>query len=90
MPVPKTAGKKKKRKRKKKKAQPVQQPETEDSDAEESDSHEDDSGQESRKAYKKGGYHPVQIGENFGDKYKVVSKLGWGHFSTVWLAKSLV
>ncbi|OBZ85449.1 Protein kinase dsk1 [Choanephora cucurbitarum] len=37
--------------------------------------------------YKKGGYHPVVIGERFdNNRYIVVRKLGWGHFSTVWLA----
>ena len=37
--------------------------------------------------YCKGGYHPVEIGETFKeDRYTVVRKLGWGHFSTVWLA----
>ncbi|OMJ08145.1 Protein kinase dsk1 [Smittium culicis] len=37
--------------------------------------------------YKIGGYHPVKIGERFkNNRYKVVRKLGWGHFSTVWLA----
>ncbi|KAJ2879006.1 serine/threonine protein kinase, CMGC [Coemansia aciculifera] len=37
--------------------------------------------------YCKGGYHPVKIGDIFkGQQYKVVRKLGWGHFSTVWLA----
>ncbi|KAJ2797104.1 serine/threonine protein kinase, CMGC, partial [Coemansia furcata] len=37
--------------------------------------------------YCKGGYHPVKIGDIFkGEQYKVVRKLGWGHFSTVWLA----
>ncbi|BFZ61341.1 serine/threonine protein kinase, CMGC [Saitoella coloradoensis] len=36
--------------------------------------------------YKKGGYHPVQIGETYRNgRYTVVRKLGWGHFSTVWL-----
>lgn len=38
--------------------------------------------------YIKGGYHPVKIGDVFSDgRYVVVRKLGWGHFSTVWMAK---
>ncbi|EJU05906.1 kinase-like protein [Dacryopinax primogenitus] len=38
--------------------------------------------------YVRGGYHPVHIGDSFSDgRYVVVRKLGWGHFSTVWLAK---
>ncbi|KAH9857387.1 kinase-like domain-containing protein [Lenzites betulinus] len=37
--------------------------------------------------YVKGGYHPVHIGDAFSNgRYVVVRKLGWGHFSTVWLA----
>lgn len=39
--------------------------------------------------YKPGGYHPVHIGEVFLDRYMVIQKLGWGHFSTVWLSKDL-
>jgi len=38
--------------------------------------------------YEAGGYHPVMVGETFSNgRYKVVRKLGWGHFSTVWLAR---
>ncbi|RIB05930.1 kinase-like domain-containing protein [Gigaspora rosea] len=38
--------------------------------------------------YCKGGYHPVKIGDIFSEgRYVVIRKLGWGHFSTVWLAK---
>ncbi|KAF8201365.1 kinase-like domain-containing protein [Mycena galopus ATCC 62051] len=38
--------------------------------------------------YKLGGYHPVSIGDSFSNnRYLVVRKLGWGHFSTVWLAR---
>lgn len=38
--------------------------------------------------YCKGGYHPVQVGELFNNgRYEVIRKLGWGHFSTVWLSK---
>ncbi|KAM0265362.1 hypothetical protein ACHAQJ_000203 [Trichoderma viride] len=44
--------------------------------------------EEDSEDYCKGGYHPVQIGETFKDgKYTVVRKLGWGHFSTVWLSR---
>lgn len=38
--------------------------------------------------YCKGGYHPVTVGETFKEgRYVVVRKLGWGHFSTVWLSR---
>ncbi|KAJ4977995.1 hypothetical protein NE237_008775 [Protea cynaroides] len=37
--------------------------------------------------YRRGGYHAVRIGDTFkAGRYVVQSKLGWGHFSTVWLA----
>ncbi|KAG8422655.1 hypothetical protein J3459_010164 [Metarhizium acridum] len=39
-------------------------------------------------SYRPGGYHPVCLGDTFKNKrYKVVHKLGWGGFSTVWLAR---
>ncbi|KAJ0069305.1 hypothetical protein NL108_003235, partial [Boleophthalmus pectinirostris] len=31
------------------------------------------------------GYHLVKIGDLFNGRYHVIRKLGWGHFSTVWL-----
>ncbi|KAH0605992.1 uncharacterized protein H6S33_004449 [Morchella sextelata] len=38
--------------------------------------------------YCKGGYHPVEVGEIFKEgRYEVIRKLGWGHFSTVWLSR---
>lgn len=44
--------------------------------------------EEDSEDYCKGGYHPVQVGEKFKEgKYTVVRKLGWGHFSTVWLSR---
>jgi serine/threonine-protein kinase SRPK3 len=47
--------------------------------------------EEDSEDYCKGGYHPVQVGEQFKDgKYTVVRKLGWGHFSTVWLSRDNV
>eukprot|EP00727_Mastigamoeba_balamuthi_P013072 m51a1_g8388 putative srsf protein kinase 1 (645) ;mRNA; f:205355-207890 len=39
--------------------------------------------------YRKGGYHPVAVGEVYNDRYRIVSKVGWGHFSTVWRATDL-
>ena len=41
--------------------------------------------QEDPKDYCKGGYHPVNIGDVYNGRYNILRKLGWGHFSTVWL-----
>ncbi|KAM9785581.1 SRSF protein kinase 3 [Neosynchiropus ocellatus] len=49
----------------------------------------DDEEQEDPTDYCKGGYYPVQIGDLFNGRYHVVRKLGWGHFSTVWLCWDL-
>uniref|UniRef100_A0A3B4CK06 non-specific serine/threonine protein kinase n=1 Tax=Pygocentrus nattereri TaxID=42514 RepID=A0A3B4CK06_PYGNA len=46
----------------------------------------DDEEQEDPNDYCKGGYHHVKIGDLYNGKYHVIRKLGWGHFSTVWLA----
>ncbi|OMJ93920.1 hypothetical protein SteCoe_2971 [Stentor coeruleus] len=48
-----------------------------------------DDTKESAKDYRPGGYHPIEIGDMFLNRYLVVQKLGWGHFSTVWLCKDL-
>ncbi|POR39117.1 Uncharacterized protein TPAR_00676 [Tolypocladium paradoxum] len=40
--------------------------------------------------YCQGGYHPVRIGDLFNNgRYKVARKLGYGVYSTVWLAYNL-
>ncbi|XP_045931334.1 SRSF protein kinase 3-like [Micropterus dolomieu] len=49
-----------------------------------------DEQQENPADYGIGGYYPVEIGEIFVDCYQVVKKLGWGHFSTVWLCWDMV
>lgn len=44
--------------------------------------------EEDSEDYCKGGYHPVSIGETYNNgRYVVIRKLGWGHFSTVWLSR---
>mmetsp|Transcript_77467 Transcript_77467/g.230765 ORF Transcript_77467/g.230765 Transcript_77467/m.230765 type:complete len:702 (-) Transcript_77467:39-2144(-) len=39
--------------------------------------------------YRKGGYHQVTLGEVYNGRYRVIAKLGWGHFSTVWLCQDI-
>ncbi|KAJ5773691.1 hypothetical protein N7457_008587 [Penicillium paradoxum] len=44
--------------------------------------------EEDSEDYCKGGYHPVAVGEAYNNgRYIIVRKLGWGHFSTVWLSR---
>jgi serine/threonine-protein kinase SRPK3 len=44
--------------------------------------------EEDSEDYCKGGYHPVYVGEQYKNgRYTVIQKLGWGHFSTVWLSR---
>lgn len=60
----------------------------EDSESSEEEGTENTADEEDSEDYCKGGYHPVQVGEQYKDgKYTIVRKLGWGHFSTVWLSK---
>ncbi|KAL8758694.1 MAG: hypothetical protein Q9184_003851 [Pyrenodesmia sp. 2 TL-2023] len=43
---------------------------------------------ENLERYYVGGYHPVKLGDEYSDgRYCVVHKLGFGSYSTVWLAK---
>lgn len=45
--------------------------------------------EERYKWYKPEDYYPVRIGEIFKDRYQVLSKLGYGAYSTVWLCRDL-
>ena len=46
---------------------------------------------ESLERYRKGGYHPTHMGDTFEDgRYKVIHKLGWGGYATVWLARDFM
>lgn len=49
----------------------------------------DSSEDEGMADYKFGGYAPMHVGEVLIERYLVIQKLGWGHFSTVWLAKDI-
>ena len=81
-----------------KKTKSVSEIESDDHDAKnydednEEDEHEDSKyksieseDQEDPKDYCKGGYHHVNLGDFYNERYSVLRKLGWGHFSTVWL-----
>lgn len=43
-------------------------------------------GVETLEKYQCGGYHPIMIGDVLNDRYHIVDKLGFGGYSTVWLA----
>ncbi|XP_062872124.1 SRSF protein kinase 3 [Trichomycterus rosablanca] len=45
--------------------------------------------EEDQRDYCYGGYHPVREGDVFNKRYKVLSKLGWGYYATVWLCVDL-
>lgn len=68
--------------------QPKYQPKplkTFESDPDDSNSEEDEDG------YCKGGYCEVTIGQSFEkNRYTVLRKLGFGHFSTVWLVRDSI
>ena len=44
---------------------------------------------ESPHQYRPGGYHPVHLGDVYHQRYRVIHKLGFGTYSTVWLARDL-
>lgn len=39
--------------------------------------------------YRPGGYHPLSIGDVLHQRYHIVHKLGFGSYSTIWLAKDI-
>lgn len=67
--------------------QPEERERAEDEVVSESSGSDYTSEDEGTEDYRRGGYHAVRIGDTFKNgTYVVQSKLGWGHFSTVWLA----
>jgi hypothetical protein len=45
--------------------------------------------EEKVRGYKAEHYYPVHVGEVFQDRYSVISKIGYGSASTVWLCRDL-
>lgn len=37
--------------------------------------------------YKPGGYHPIELHDRLNHRYEIIHKLGYGSYSTVWLAR---
>ena len=62
---------------------------SQESDSDSSSKSADDHDVEELTDYKPDGYHVAHIGEIIDSKYVLLKKLGWGHFSTVWLAFKL-
>jgi serine/threonine-protein kinase SRPK3 len=47
-------------------------------------------GAEELDLYAPGGYHPVNLGDVLHERYRIMDKLGFGGYSTVWLARDIV
>lgn len=43
--------------------------------------------EEGAEVYRPGGFHPVYGGDLYHDRYEVLSKIGFGVYSTVWLVR---
>lgn len=44
--------------------------------------------EEGRGEYQPGGFHPVYVGDLYHGRYEVLSKIGYGAYSTVWLVRN--
>lgn len=61
---------------------------TPDTSAQVTDAEDEEEEEEDFHDYCPGGYHPVRLNESYKNgRYITTRKLGWGHFSTVWLAR---
>ncbi|ERT00665.1 CMGC/SRPK protein kinase [Sporothrix schenckii ATCC 58251] len=45
--------------------------------------------EEGAEVYRTGGFHPVYIGDVYAGKYKILNKIGFGVYSTVWLVRDV-
>lgn len=39
--------------------------------------------------YRPGGFHPIHLGDILHNRYRIINKLGFGSYSTVWLVEDL-
>lgn len=53
------------------------------------DSHKDEDYEERTISYRRGGFHPVYVGDVYNDRYTILRKIGYGRYSTVWLVRDL-
>ncbi|KAH8275595.1 hypothetical protein KR026_011334 [Drosophila bipectinata] len=88
-PAPPPKANQKQQKQNQQQQQQQQPPRSSSNDSYESELASENEEQELKEDYCKGGYHPVNIGDLFQGRYHVIRKLGWGHFSTVWLCWDL-
>jgi serine/threonine-protein kinase SRPK3 len=45
--------------------------------------------EEGNDVYRLDGFHPVYIGDMYNDRYKILNKIGYGMYSTVWLVEDI-
>ncbi|KAH8277925.1 hypothetical protein KR018_010366 [Drosophila ironensis] len=88
-PLPPNKTKSNQKQQKQAQQQQQQPPRSSSNESYESELNSENEEQELKEDYCKGGYHPVNIGDLFQGRYHVIRKLGWGHFSTVWLCWDL-
>ena len=46
-------------------------------------------GVEPIECYRKGGFHPIHIDDVLQNRYRIVNKLGYGAYGTIWLVEDL-
>lgn len=46
-------------------------------------------GIEPTRFYRPGGFHPIHLGDILHDRYRIIDKLGFGSYATVWLVEDL-
>lgn len=46
--------------------------------------------EEGENAYRPGSFHPVYVSDVLKQRYKVLNKIGFGRYSTVWLVRDLL